>query len=129
MSTSPRDRAARVARPRVGDDGFEAVAGFDAVFAFVRSHQQENAGVLFFCADAEVFEKIRGVIFDGAIVERTNGDDGELCAGLPVKLGAERFEALTRGGGNDSGEIGDVAVGDDFGNVVGKGRNSRQQQD
>src|SRR5579863_6613831 len=110
--------AAGIACTRVINYWFQAVADFDAVLAIVGSEQQEHAGVVLFCAYAEMFEEIDGVVFDGAIVERADGDDGELRAGFLLEFGAKRFQAVASRRGNDSGEIGDVAGGRDFVDIV-----------
>lgn len=73
-----------------------------------------------------MLEEVDGVVFDGAIVERANCHDGELRAGFLIELGAEGFEALASGGGNDSGEIGDVAFGNDLRNIIGGGWNDSE---
>jgi hypothetical protein len=82
-------RAANVAHASVINDRFEAIAYLDAIFAVVGREEQEDAGVLLFCPYAEVFEEIDGIVFDGAIIERTHGDDGELRGGFLVEFGAE----------------------------------------
>jgi len=100
-----------IAGSRVVDNRFDAVAGFDSVFAVVGSEEEQNAGTFFFGADAQVFEKIDGVIFHRAVVEGFDGDDGHLRAGFLFEFGAERFEALFGRLRNDSGEIADVSGG------------------
>jgi len=92
--------AASIASARIVDDGFKAVADFDAVLAVVGSYQQQNAGGVFFCANTEMFEQIHRVIFDRPIVERADGDDGHLCAGFLLQFGAQSFQTLASRGGN-----------------------------
>lgn len=110
--------AASVARASVIDDGLESVANFNAVFAIVGSEKKQGTGVVFFCANAKMFEEINSVIFDGAIVKRSNGDDGELRAGFLFELPAERFNALLGVLRDNAGEIGDVADGRNVVDVV-----------
>ena len=114
LSEEGNHRTTGVARAGIINDGLDAVADFDAIFAIVGSEEQENAGVLLFCADSEMFEEIDGVIFDGATIERANRNNGELSAGFLFKLGAERFEALAGGSRDDAGKVGDVAGRSDF---------------
>ena len=73
-----------------------------------------------------MFEEIDSVVFDGTIVERANGDDGQLRAGFLLQLGAERFQAFASGGRNHTGEIGDVAG---WRNVVDVVRESRARDE
>ena len=120
MAEKRNHGAASIACACVIDDGFKAVADFDPVLAIVGSEQQKHAGVVLLCADAEMLEEIDGVVFNRAIVERTDGDDGELRAGFLLELGAERFKAVASGGRNDAGEVGDVAGGGNFIDVVGE---------
>jgi len=75
-----------------------------------------------------MFEEIDSVILDGTIVERANGDNGELGAGFLFKFGAKSFQPVARGGGNNAGKIGDVPGGDDSVDVVRKGGSEREQK-
>jgi hypothetical protein len=81
--------AACIACARVVDDRFEAVANFDAVLAIVGREQEQNPGIVFFCADTEMFEDIDGVVFYRTIVERPDGNDGELRARFLLQFGAQ----------------------------------------
>ena len=80
MAEKGNHGAACIACARVVDDRFEAVADFDAVLAIVGCEQEQDAGIVLSCADTEMFEEIDGVVFYRPIVERPDGDDGELRA-------------------------------------------------
>src|SRR5262245_42084399 len=88
--------ATGVSRASVVDDGFDAVADFDTVFSVVRCKEQQDSGTLLFCADAEMLEEIDCIVFDGTVVEGSNGDDGELRAGFMLQFGTKRLQALLR---------------------------------
>jgi len=75
-----------------------------------------------------MFEKIDGVIFHRAIIERFDGDNGHLRAGLLFEFGAECFEALNGGLRNDSGEIGDIGGGRNLADVVAESGCSGEKQ-
>ena len=79
--------ATRIAGPRVVDDGFETVADFGPIFAFGGSDEKKDAPIFFFAADAELLVEFVGVLLDGFVLERANGDDGQLCAGLLLEFG------------------------------------------
>jgi len=76
-----------------------------------------------------MFEEVNSVVFDGAIIERTNGDYGELGAGFLFEFGAESFKALASFAGNHSGKIGNVTLRDDFRNVVCKCGSNRHEDE
>ncbi len=120
--------AASIAGARVINYRFEAVADFDSIFAIVWSKQQQRSGVVFFRADAEMFEEIDGIVFDRAIIERTDGDDCELRAGFLLQLGAERFQAFASGGRNHPGKIADVTGRRNCVDVVGERRATRTKR-
>lgn len=103
--------AARIAGPSVVDDGFETVADFGPVFAFSRSDEKKDAAIFFFAADAELLVEFVAVLLDGFTLERENGNDGHLRAGLLLELGAQIFETLLDVWSDDVGEISDVAGG------------------
>ena len=84
---------------------------------------------MLFRADTKVLEEIDGVIFDGAVIERADGDNRNLRAGFLLELSAKRFEALTCGGGNYACEIGYVALGNDFGDVVRGSKRSEEEKE
>ena len=65
-----------------------------------------------------MFEEVDCVIFDGTIVERAHGDDGELRAGFLFKFGAKGLEPLASTGRDYAGKIGDIAGRDDYLDVV-----------
>ena len=75
-----------------------------------------------------MFEEVDCVIFDGTIVERAHGDDGELRAGFLFKFGAKRLEPLASTGRDYAGEIGDVAGRDDSLDVVRECGSEREQK-
>ena len=111
--------AADVTGARVVDDGFEAVADFDAILTVGGSEEEKDAAIVFFTADAELFEDVDGRLFNVLTVERFYGDDGDLDAGFLLDFEAEGFQAGLRGGVNYAGAIGDVAGGVEIFEVVG----------
>ena len=75
-----------------------------------------------------MFEEVDSVIFDGTIIERANGDDGELGAGFLFKCGAKSFQPLAGAGGDYAGKIGDVPDRGDFLDVVRERGSERKQK-
>ena len=75
-----------------------------------------------------MFEEVDCVIFDGAIVERAHGDDGELRASFLFKFGAKSLEPLAGTGRDYAGKIGDVAGRDDSLDVVRESGSEREQK-
>ena len=66
-----------------------------------------------------MLEQVDRVVFDGAIVQRFDGDDGHLRAGFLFEFCAESFQTLLGGLRNNAGEIGDVAGRRNLGNIIG----------
>ena len=106
--------AASVTRARVVDDGLETVADFGPIFAFRWCDQEEDAAIVFFAADAELFEELVAVLLDSFPFERAHRDDGHLRAGFLFELGAEIFEAGLGVRANYTGQVGNVAGGMDI---------------
>lgn len=75
-----------------------------------------------------MFEEINGVVLNGAVVEGTNGDDGQLRASFLRKFGAECLQTLFRALWDNAGEIGDVAAGNNFLDIVGGGGAHTEKQ-
>ena len=94
---------------RVGQRAFEAVADLDAHAALVRRHQQQDAVVLVGLAELPGAEEVVGVGLDLLPLQRSDGGDDELDAGLRLEIGELR---LDRGLGlrrEDAGLVDDAA--------------------
>ena len=111
--------ATGIAGASVIDNWLDAITNFDSILAIVGSQQQQNARAFFFGANTQVFEKIHSVVFDRAIIEGSDGDDGHLRGGLLFEFSAESFQTLVRGLWNNACEIGDVADRRNLGNIIG----------
>jgi hypothetical protein len=116
--------AACVASASVGDDRLEAVADFCPVLMFGRRDQEKDAAVIFFSADAELFEEFVPVLLDRFAFEGAHRDDSHLRVSFLFELGAEVFEASFAFGSEDTGEVSDITGGMDvfdFFGLRGKG--------
>jgi hypothetical protein len=121
-------QAASVTGPSVVNDGFEAVAYFDAVGAFGGRDEQEDTAIVFFVSDTELFEKVVAILIDVLAFKRADSDDGHLGAGFLFELGREIFEASLGVRRNDVGEIGDVAGRVDVRNLFGISSEPKQKK-
>lgn len=109
LAESGNNRSANVAGAGIVDDGFKAVADFNAIFAIGRSEEKQDAAIIFFGADAELFVDGDGGVFNGFAVERFDSDDGDLGASFLLDFEAESFEFSLGRGVDDASEIGDIA--------------------
>jgi hypothetical protein len=73
--------------------------------------EDEDAAAHLLGADAPLYGEIVGVVEGGLVADGGNGDDGDLSFGFLVDLGAEGGEFGFGVGGEDVGEIADVAGG------------------
>ena len=115
----------------VGEDAFEAVADLRPIFVVVGGVEDEDAAAGLLGADAPFCGEGVGVVEDVLAVGGGDGDDGDLRFGFLVDLGAEGDEFSFAVGGEDVGEIADVAgglVGDLEGLGVG-GERRREEND
>jgi hypothetical protein len=65
-------------RQRVGEDGLEPTANFDADLALIGCNDKQDAVVLFFGTDAPMAPELITVVLDGIALQGGNGDDNEL---------------------------------------------------
>lgn len=111
--------ASRIAGTGVVDDGLETVADFSPILTFGWGDEKENAAVVFFAADTELFVEFVAILFGGFAFKGAHCHDGHLGAGFLFELEAETFEAGFAIGVDNAGKIGDVAGGVDVLDVVG----------
>ena len=98
-----------VAGAGVVEDAFEAVTYLDAASARIHDEEHEDAAIGSLGANLPFVFKRGGELFDGLVaVEGLDGDEGDLGVGLAIDLGAEGFNALLCGGGQDACEVADV---------------------
>ena len=95
----------------VGEDAFEAVADLGPIFVIVGGVEDEDAATDLLGADSPFCGEVVGIVEDGLAVGGGDGDDGDLGFGFLVDLGAEGGELGFAVGGEDVGEITDVAKG------------------
>ncbi len=94
----------------IGQDGFQAVAHFQAAATVADSQQQQDAFVLAFLAHAPGAKDGVGDILDGLAFQGGDGDQGHLGAGGLLHGGAVGFQLAFSFGVDDAGEIADVAL-------------------
>jgi hypothetical protein len=95
----------------VGEDAFEAVADLSPIFVVVGGVEDEDAAANLLGADSPFCGEIVGVVEGGLVADGGDGDDGDLGFCFLVDLGAEGGEFGFGVGGEDVGEIADVAGG------------------
>ena len=95
----------------VGENAFEAVADLRPIFVVVGGVEDEDAATDLFGADAPFCGEGVGVVEGGLAVDGGDGDDGDLGFGFLIDLGAEGGEFGFGVGGEDVGEVADVAEG------------------
>jgi hypothetical protein len=103
--------AAEAADFAVGKDAFEAVADLSPIFVVVGGVEDEDAAADLLGADAPFCGEIIGIVEGGLVADGGDGDDGDLGFGFLVDLGAEGGELGFGVGGEDVGEVADVAEG------------------
>ena len=85
------------ARIGVGDDGFQAVADFGAVFSIFDREEDQDAFVFPFFADAPLVIKLVGDVGDVVAIESIDGDNGHLRSGGALDDAAIGFDPLRAG--------------------------------
>ncbi len=103
--------AAEAADFAVGENSFEAVADLGPIFVVVGGVENEDAAADLLGADAPFCGEGVGVVEDVLAVCGGYGDYGDLGFGFLVDFGAERGEFGFGVGGEDVGEVVDVADG------------------
>ena len=63
---------------QVGEPPFEAVADFDAYYAFLAGHQQQHTIVVLLLAEAPGAGDAQGIILEGLTLKRRYGENGNL---------------------------------------------------
>ena len=95
----------------VGEDAFEAVADLGPIFVVVGGVEDENAAADLLGPDTPFCGERVGVIKGGLAVESGDGDNSDLGFSFLIDFGAEGGEFSFGVGGEDVGEIADVAEG------------------
>ncbi len=103
--------AAEAADFAVGEDAFETIADLGPIFVVVGGVEDEDAAADLFGADAPFCGERVGVIENVLAVGGGDGDDGYLGFSFLIDFGAEGGEFGFGVGGEDVGEIADVAKG------------------
>ena len=80
--------AAKGADFAVGENRFEAITDFESILVIVNGEQDQDAAIGF-GPDAQLRRKVDGIVLDGLVSQRLDGDDGDLCLGLLLNLGAK----------------------------------------
>src|SRR6185312_997726 len=120
--------SADIAGTGVINYGLQPIPDFNAIAALGWRDQDKDASVVLFAADPQVLVKVDSIIFDRLALERLYGDYANLRLGLLFDLEGEGFQLLFRRGIDDSGKIGDIALGVNVGNLL-RASNGRDQED
>jgi oligopeptidase B len=123
-------KAADVADFGVGQDAFKAIADFNTALAVLNREEQHDAAVRALLADLPFLFETVGEVVDIVAIERTDGDNHDLCVGGGVaQLAAETVDAIGGLGREDMREVGDPVgrLGQVF-DAFGESRQSQKQQ-
>ena len=107
--------AAEASDLAVGQDRFQSVADFDAVFVVLHRQQDQDTVVRGFASDTPLLVQGDGVALDVRTVESVYRDYGDLRLGFLVELLADVVQLRDGGLVEDVGEVVDVVGGTQLG--------------